>query len=695
MKKYLFIFLVIVLLVSLLTPWSTVSASASPAVRLLPASQPKIDRAVSTQLNTLQQGEMVTVIVTLRQQADLSRITGSQRAARRRALLRALHGITDNNQGRLRRFLIARQAQGRVRSFVPLWVFNGFSVTATSDVIDELAQQPDVLSITADTIEIVPALGPAETNINLVNAPALWNQGDFGQGVVVANLDSGVDLNHPDLAARWRGGSDSWFDPFGEHPDLPTDVSGHGTETMGVMVGGDATGATIGMAPGAQWIAAKILNDSGGSTVTAIHQGFQWLLDPDNNPATDDAPDVVNNSWTYANPGCYLDFESDLQVLRAAGILPVFAAGNGGPYTNTSYSPANNPSAFAVGAINNNSQIYGYSSRGPTTCGGSTGPYPELVAPGVNILTSDLIGGYSIVSGTSLASPHVAGGLALLLAAHPNLSAVEQQNLLINSAFDRGIAGPDNVYGYGRLDLLAAFNLLNSGPTATPLPTDTAVPVETETALPTDTAASSPTFTIVPSDTPTSILTFTATPANTATPLPTFTPSASPTFTIVPSDTPTSIPTFTATPANTATPLPTFTPSASPTFTATAVPAFTATATNVVATLLHVGDLDRSSTLASGKWNATVTILVHNNLEQVVSNATVTGKWSNGGTGTVTCTTNASGLCTVTKTGLSTRTTSITFTITKVTKSPLVYRSTSNHDPDGESNGTTILVSKP
>jgi serine protease AprX len=659
MKNIFFAFMLAILLVSLLIPEGTARAEFSPAFQLFPANQPKIDRALGVELAALQQEKMVTVIVTLRQQADLSRITGTQRAVRRRALLRILRTITDNTQGRVKNLLIARLAQGRVKNFTPIWIFNGFLVTATSDVINELAQQPDVLSITSDAVEIVPALGPAETNIELVNAPALWSLGDIGQGIVVANMDSGVDLNHPELAARWRGNSNSWFDPYGQHPGLPTDISGHGTETMGVMVAGDTAGTTVGIAPGAQWIAARIFDDSGGSTATAIHLGFQWLLDPDNNPATDDAPDVVNNSWTYANPGCYLDFEPDLQALRAAGILPIFAAGNGGPYTNTSYSPANNPSAFAVGAINNNSQVYGYSSRGPTTCGGSTGPYPELVAPGVNIRTTDLLGGYSTVSGTSLASPHVAGGLALLLSMNRNLSAVEQQSLLLNSSIDLGVTGPDNVYGYGRLNILAAFNLLNSGPTATPLPTDTAVPLMTPTLLPTDTAVPSPTFTSVPSSTPTAL------------------------------------PTFTATPADTATPLPTFTPTVSPTFTSTASPAPTATATSAAATTVHVGDLDRLSQLSSGKWNATVTILVHNNLEQALPNATVTGKWSNGATGTVTCTTNASGLCTVTKTGLSTRITSITFTITKVVKNPLTYRTTSNHDPDGESNGTTIVVPKP
>jgi len=606
MKKYSALIIVIAILATLLGTWKSAEASTLPAMRELPTTANKIGSSVSAQLNAMPQGDMLTVIVTLRKQADLSRVNGANRAARQQGVIRALQATSNATQGKLNALLNSHKAQGLVNNFEAFWVFNGFSVTATQDVIDELAQDPDVYSISSDELQIVPAFAPAEANVTLVNAPALWSMGYSGQGVVVANMDSGVDGSHPDLSNRWRGGSNSWFDPYGQHPFTPTDLTGHGTWTMGTMVGGDTGGTTIGVAPSATWIAVKIFNDSNSTTTTAIHQGFQWLLDPDHNPNTPDAPNVVNNSWTYSNPGCFLDFEPDLQSLRAAGILPVFAAGNGGSSSNTSFSPSNNPSAFAVGAINNNSAIYSLSSRGPSICGGSTGPFPEIVAPGVNVRTTDLYGGYTSATGTSLAAPHVAGGLALILSAYPNLSAVDQQLALINSAVDLGISGPDDTYGYGRLDLLAAFNWLVVNPTSTP------APINTPTLIPT------------------------------LTPIPTAT--------------------FTSTPAP---------------------------------VTLHIGDLDRSSAPSGTKWNATVTILVHNNLEQAVTNATVTGKWSNGASGTITCTTNASGICTVTKTGLSRSTSSVTFTITNITKSSLVYNAASNHDPDGESNGTTIVILKP
>jgi subtilisin family serine protease len=656
MKKILFSILSALMLLSLVGPLHSARANSAPAMKILSASPDKVDPALKARLNSLQDSEMVTVIVTLRQQADLSRVIGANRAARQQGVLRALQVTADSRQNRLKGLLNTRRVQGLVASYQSFWVFNGFSVTATVEVINELAQDRDVFSISSDELQIVPAFGPAEPNISVVNAPALWSMGFSGQGVVVANMDSGVDVYHPDLSARWRGGSNSWFDPYGQHPATPTDLSGHGTQTMGIMIGGDAGGTTVGVAPNAQWIAVKIFNDSGTSTATAIHQGFQWLLDPDGNPDTADAPNVVNNSWTYANPGCYLDFEPDLQSLRAAGILPVFAAGNGGPYANTSYSPSNNPSAFAVGAINNNNLIYSLSSRGPTTCGGSSGPFPEIVAPGVYINTTDLYGFYYAASGTSMAAPHVTGGLALLLSAYPNLSVSQQEDALRYSAVDLGIAGPDDTYGYGRLNLLAAYQWLAGAPAATA----TSMPTFTFTAMP---------------NTPTALPTNTTIPAS---------PTPLPTFTSVPA-TSTPLPTFTSIPA-TSTPLPTLTATSAPTASPTKTPAPT----------FHIGDLDRSSAKGtSTTWRATVTIKVHNANEQPISGVTVSIMWTNGAAGTATCTTNSSGNCTITKSGLSNSITSVTLTVTNATKSSFMYTASANHDPDGESTGTVIVVTKP
>jgi len=306
--------------------------------------------------------------------------------------------------------------------------------------------------------------GLPEPNLTLIRAPDLWARGYSGQGIVVANMDTGVDLTHPDLASKWRGGTNSWFDPHNEHPAVPYDANGHGTQTMGIMVGGDAGGTTVGVAPNAQWIAVKIFDDAGSAPVSAVHSGFQWLLDPDGNPDTNDAPDVVNSSWGAAsNIGqCLLTFQADIQALRAAGVAVVFSAGNQGANTMTDISPANNPESFAIGAVDNAQNIAGFSSRGPSSCDGSI--FPEVVAPGVQVTSTDasLVGLplYAAVSGTSFSAPHVSATMALLLSAFPASSVSQLETALVQSARDLGTPGPDNDYGFGLIDALGAYEYL-------------------------------------------------------------------------------------------------------------------------------------------------------------------------------------------------------------------------------------------
>ena len=759
MKKLIPALSIVLLLISIFGSWHSAQASAS-TWRVLPASQIKVDPLVLQRLNQLQAGETVTVILTLKQQADLSKVNGADRAERQQGVIRALQATADGTQVRLKGLLTSYQAQGLVSSFTSFWVFNGFSVTATREVIEVLIQDPDVLTITPDEIQVSPTVGTPEPNITLVNAPALWSQGYSGQGVVVASMDSGVDVTHPDLASRWRGGSNSWFDPYNQH-SMPVDLSGHGTWTTGIMVGGDAGGTNIGVAPGAQWIAVKIFNDQGGSTSTAIHLGFQWLLDPDRNPNTADAPQVVNNSWTFANPGCNLEFEADMQSLRAAGILPVFAAGNGGPSGNTSYSPSNNPSAFAVGAIDNNNQIYTYSSRGPNTCVGSTGPFPELVAPGVNIRTTGLYGTYYTDSGTSFAAPHVAGGLALLLSAYPNLDAGMQEQALINTAVDLGVSGPDDMFGYGRLNLLSALNWAATAPTSTPAPTTT--PLPSSTPIPSATPLSNVNLALnrpvtvssyqdsahsgsmaVDGDSATFWQTQRITGKNKlssewitvdlgsnqnisqvmlawdayfATGYTIQVSSNNSSWSTVISVSngdggvdpitfntvqaryvrlntyswnnstnhnwlkefevyagATSSPSPTSPPAPTSTPLPTSTP--------------------VTGGSIHAGNLDAAATRSGSRWNAIVYMTVHDASEMPIPGVTVSGSWSNGTTGSGSCTTGTDGTCNISRNNLKTNVGSVNFSVSNLAFT-LPYQQSANHDPDGDSNGSSIIVLRP
>jgi bacillopeptidase F len=348
-----------------------------------------------------------------------------------------------------------------------LWIANAVSMEASPALIQSLAARNDVTQIRADLQQEAPiayagAALPAEWNINLVNAPAVWARGLTGTGAVIASLDSGVDDLHPDLRGSYRGGANSWFDPYDEHAD-PTDTNGHGTQSMGIMVGAANSGNAIGVAPGAKWIAARIFNNQGRTQESAIHRALQWAIDPDGNPATDDAPDVVNNSWDIADEGaCRSVFQTDIDALHAADIAVVFSAGNYGPTPGTSVSPANTRNVISVGAIDANRNVAIFSSRGPSACDG--GLFPKLVAPGVSVLTSDLsfngLRNYVLVDGTSFAAPHVSGAIALLRGASPLSSVAEIESALTRTAKDIGTVGPDQGSGYGLVDAAAALDAL-------------------------------------------------------------------------------------------------------------------------------------------------------------------------------------------------------------------------------------------
>ncbi len=143
-------------------------------------------------------------------------------------------------------------------------------------------------------------LPPSEWNIAAVHAPQVWNLGYSGQNTVVGVLDSGADPAHQDLVGQYRGGTNSWYDPYGQHLTKPYDASGHGTSVTSLIVGGSADGTGLGVAPGAKWIAARVFDDSGKGLTSSIHLAFQWMLNPDGNAATTDFPDVVNASWNIA-----------------------------------------------------------------------------------------------------------------------------------------------------------------------------------------------------------------------------------------------------------------------------------------------------------------------------------------------------------------------------------------------------------
>jgi subtilisin family serine protease len=295
-----------------------------------------------------------------------------------------------------------------------------------------------------------------------------------GEGIVIGSIDSGVQYDHPALVEQYRGNlgggvfdhNYSWYDPYaacGTGSNEPCDTQWHGTATIGIMVGDDGGANQIGVAPGARFIVAAV----NFSTVNLL-AAMQWMLAPTdldgNNPRPDLRPHVVNNSW--GTGGGLTVYQAAVQAWVAAGIFPVFAAGNSGPSCQTMLAPADYSESHAVGASDLDGNVTSISSRGPSVLGPIK---PDVTAPGASLRTSVPWDAYnSDMWGTSFAAPHVTGTVALMLSLNPELignielirrhldhSAVDESDLSCG-----GDPWRNNVWGEGRLDAFAAASLL-------------------------------------------------------------------------------------------------------------------------------------------------------------------------------------------------------------------------------------------
>ena len=366
-----------------------------------------------------------------------------------------------HDQAPLLRFLRAATARGRARSLQPLWIDDSVALRARPSLIADLRRRADVQAVEPDrAVRIEPAAlsalaaGAPSASVTATGAPTLWAQGQTGRGVVVAVLDTGVAPSLPQLATQ----PGSWFDPYDEHTTpSDEDAHGHGTDVAEVVAG---------MAPDVRIIAARVFSDGGRSTTSAVHRVFEWVLDPDGDPRTDDAPSVVNGSWDEGRPGqCETDFNSDIAALRAAGIVPVFAAGNAGPAAGSGASPASAPSAVAVGSVSAADAVSSFSGRGPSPCGGAA--YPTIAAYG-EAVAIDGPSGPATVSGTSFAAPQVTGAAALLAGMFPGATPGAIIDALVRGARDVGAPGADLDTGAGILDVPQSAALLAAGDHAGP-----------------------------------------------------------------------------------------------------------------------------------------------------------------------------------------------------------------------------------
>ncbi len=450
----------------------------------------EINPDLVAKLSHLKADEFASCLVVMKDQTNTARLNfklnlqKATRKVRHQMILRSLKDKAESSQREMIDYLNQKILDGSVEKFKTFWITNAILVTATKDQIKKIASFPDVeaayenypITLVDPVSEERSAgyMAEKERCLSAIGARGAWEMGYTGQGRLVCNFDTGVDGDHPALFSNWRGNNGSlasacWFDPCGS--DFPNDYKGHGTHTMGIMAG-ISEGDTIGVAYGADWIAAAVI-DRGASiykTIADILSAFQWAVDPDGNPETsDDVPDVINNSWGMPpgyKPACDQTFWNAIDNVENAGVAVIFAAGNEGPEPVTMRTPADRISSptncFSVGAVDALSfgfPVASFSSRGPSGCDNQT-IKPEVCAPGVKIYSCFKNGEYRLLSGTSMAAPFVAGAVAILRQYNPEATVEEIKQALLESCTDLGSPGEDNSYGRGLINIKKALAIL-------------------------------------------------------------------------------------------------------------------------------------------------------------------------------------------------------------------------------------------
>ncbi|HKQ76979.1 MAG TPA: S8 family serine peptidase, partial [Blastocatellia bacterium] len=473
-----------------------------PAIKLSKELQQKALRKFSPWvMQKTDAGEEAEFLVVLEEQADLSLARLFEtKEEKGRYVFETLLARASETQAPLLGWLEERGIPRR--SF---YIVNAILVKGSREIALELAARDDVsrlegnpqlqgiqpIGASNDASNQIVSQEAIEPGINYIRAPAVWAAGFNGQGIVIGGQDTGVMWDHPALRNQYRGWDGAtvshnynWHDSVhsqggacGFDSITPCDDHNHGTHTLGSALGTEGEVNQIGVAPGAKFIACRNMDRGRGTPATYL-ECFEFFLAPypvGGTPAQGDpskAPHITTNSWACPpSEGCSPDtLKSAVEAQRAAGIMTVVAAGNDGGRGCSSVvdPPALYDASYSIGAFNAlTGEIASFSSRGPVTIDGSNRPKPDLTAPGVGVRSALRGGGYVSFSGTSMATPHVAGAVALLWSKYSDLRGKIDltENILNESAVrvesrDCGAVNPqNNVYGFGRLDVKAAFDL--------------------------------------------------------------------------------------------------------------------------------------------------------------------------------------------------------------------------------------------
>jgi len=442
---------------------------------------PTIDQSL---INSLREKERANILISMRETTGsvlegLNTRTFSTREDRLNSVANALKAFSAQSQVNVRQFL------DKVRQEKPiqvefLWITNQIIVRdADLTLVEQLIGMEEIQGITEEIfyqidepidLKVQDNLGEAneeevQWGVKQIEAPVVWSQGNKGEQIIICTIDTGVRVTHEALKDNFVGDY-GWFDPTYKTP-LPNDQNGHGTHTTGNIVG---TVRNIGVAPGAKWAACKGCATSSCSQFDLLGCG-QFVACPTdtqgNNADCSRAPHLVSNSWGGGRGNTW--YADVIKAWQLAGIIPLFSIGNSGPSCGSANSPGDEEQVIGVGSTTIDNVLSSFSSVGPTLIGARI--KPDISAPGSNVFsayyTSDTA--YATMSGTSMACPHAAGVVALLMSEKRNMTYTQVKEALSGGSVpttstNRNCNGiPEDVYpnhhvGFGRINAVKSIN---------------------------------------------------------------------------------------------------------------------------------------------------------------------------------------------------------------------------------------------
>lgn len=453
---------------SLLLLFTFLISSASQAVQF--------DKDLLPYLSRTKDQRIIRVILIFKSNLDLKRLPSARinSPVQRRQVQIAMMMNAQRSQAEFVSLLKSWKASGVPNQFVSLWLINGMVLDLPVSALSRLAGISSIEAVHSDRqvrlvapveFKVAPPVSFAGSEVftyglKRIKVPEFRKAQPsiLGRGVRVSVIDTGVDASHPDLVNKVVA-----FKDFVNNQKLPYDDRGHGTHCSGIIAASSTSGLSFGVAPEVNLIGAKIFGKKTDSDAVSIFLAMQWVIDPDLNPNTNDGAMIASNSWTAGiasadedpanNPFC-----KAVASWAQLGIMPLFAAGNDGPQGESVGLPAACPEALAIGATGSSDKVAFFSSRGPAVWKTVKLTKPDVSAPGVLVSSSLPNGKYGLMSGTSMATPHVAGSMALIYQMQPSITVEGLISLMKQSA--QKIDNDPNSSGAGRIDVLKASQIL-------------------------------------------------------------------------------------------------------------------------------------------------------------------------------------------------------------------------------------------